>query len=177
MKKNGMALAGLVLLTLAALPLQARAQEDEREPDTTSRVISGNPLLLLGGWFNAEYERKVAGNATVGLAGGWLELDNDDYTTVTGFIRFYPQGGAFTKFYVGGRGGVYRINEAQDSDGGDTSQTALGVGFDLGYTWLLGPGRSFYVGLGLGASHLFGDIGNASRTVPNLRLLDVGIAF
>jgi hypothetical protein len=174
---NAKALAGLVLLSLAAHPLQAGAQQGAREPVTHRHVISGNPLLLLGGWFNAEYERKLAGNATMGIAAGWLEMDKHDYTTFSGFVRFYPQGGVFTKFYLGGRGGVYRINEARDADGGDTSQTAVGLGIDVGYTWLKGPGRYLYLGLGVGASHLFGDIGNASRTVPNLRLLDVGIAF
>jgi hypothetical protein len=172
-------LAGSVLffLALCSFPTQAQAQESEREPVTHGHVISGSPLLLLGGWFNAEYERKVNGSMTVGIAGGWLDMDNDDYTSVSGFFRVYPQDGAFTGFYLGGRGGIHRVNEAQASGGSDHSSTAFGLGIDVGYSWLLGPGRSFYVGLGVGATHLFGDIGNANSTIPALRLLDVGIAF
>ena len=160
------------VLLLALSPLQAGAQEGVREPVPHDHLISGNPLILLAGWFNAEYERKLSETMTVGIAGGWLNLDEDDYTSVNGFLRFYPQGAAFTGFYLGGRGGVHNV------DDGYESHTALGLGVDVGYSWLLGPGRSFYVGLGIGATRLFsGDLGDASAVVPSIRLINVGIAF
>jgi hypothetical protein len=173
MRTKATALAGLVLLSLAFPPVQAEAQEGVREPVPHTSVISGNPLILLAGWFNAEYERKIAGNMTAGISGGWLDLDDDDdYTNVSGFLRFYPQEAAFTGFYFGGRSGVYNV------DGGEDSTTSFGIGVDIGYTWLLGPSRAFYVGLGIGVTRLFGgDLDDFSTIVPSVRLVNIGIAF
>jgi len=172
MRANKKVLALLALSFLVPPTLQVRAQEVAREPVQHQHVISANPLLLLAGSFNAEYERKQAEYLTVGIAGGWLEQDEDNYTNVSAFARFYPQGAAFTQFYLGGRAGLYRVDDGEDS------RTAFGIGVDIGYAWLLGPGRSFYVGLGIGATRLLQkDLGGASSTVPSIRLLDVGIAF
>ncbi|MBT8396896.1 MAG: DUF3575 domain-containing protein, partial [Gemmatimonadetes bacterium] len=104
---------------------------------------------------------------------GWLNLDDDDdYANVSGFLRFYPQEAAFTGFYFGGRAGVYNV------DDGEESYTAFGLGVDIGYTWLLGPSRAFYIGMGIGATRLLGgDLGDASGTVPSIRLINIGIAF
>jgi hypothetical protein len=171
MKEISRVMAGLPLLLLAVLPQPAQSQ-GVMEPVSHTNVISGNPLLLLAGWFNAEYEHKVTGNVTAGISGGWLELDDSDYTSVSGFLRFYPQEAAFTGFYLGGRTGLHKVTT------GDESDTAFGIGVDVGYAWLLGPGRSFYVGLGIGATRLFsGDLGDASATIPSVRLINVGIAF
>ena len=159
-------------LFLALTPFRAQAQEGVREPVPHDHVISGNPLILLAGWFNAEYEHKVMETMTLGLSGGWLDLDDADYTSVSGFLRFYPQGAAFTGFYLGGRLGVHNVDDGEDT------YTALGIGIDVGYSWLLGPGRSFYVGLGIGGTRLMaGDLGDASAFVPSIRLINVGIAF
>jgi hypothetical protein len=171
MKPTVTSVLGILLCSLAFGPHVAAAQE-VREPVDKDHVISGNPLILLAGWFNAEYERKVMGNVTVGIAGGWLDLDEADYTSMSGFFRFYPQEAAFTGFYLGGRAGIHNVEEDDDSN------TALGIGVDVGYAWLLGPGRSFYVGIGIGATRLFsGDLGDASSVVPSVRLVNVGIAF
>lgn len=173
--------AGLIILLMVLCPVQAnaqaRGQEVQRESDTPGHVISGSPLLLLAGWFNAEFERKVAGNMTWGLAAGWQDLNDDDYTSVSAFLRFYPQKSAFTGLYLGGRGGLTRVSEAPVVGTSDSSHTGFGVGVDIGYSWLLGPSDTFFVALGVGGTYLFGDLGNASSTIPNLRILDVGIAF
>ena len=73
-------------------------------------------------------------------------------------FRFYPQGAALTGFYIGPRLGFYRVDEI------DESESSLGVGFELGYNWLLGANRNFNVGLGAGATKLF-----AGPVVPNIR--------
>ena len=172
MKMATKVLVSLALFFLAFGPVQAQAQGGVREPVPHDHVISGNPLILLAGWFNAEYERKLAEHMTVGASGGWLDLDQDDYTSLSGFVRYYPQEAAFTGFYLGGRGGIHNVDEGNDS------HTAFGIGVDIGYCWLLGPSRSFYVGLGIGATRLFsGDLGDASATIPSVRLINVGIAF
>jgi len=172
MRTNEKVLVGLALFCWVPPPLQIRAQEVAREPVHHQHVISANPLLLLAGSFHAEYERKLAETLTAGIGGGWWEQDEDSYTNVSGFLRYYPQEAAFTGFYLGGQAGIYRVDDGTDSG------TAFGIGVDIGFAWLLGPGRSFYVGLGIGAARLLSqDLGDASSVVPSVRILDVGIAF
>ena len=58
------------------------------------------------------------------------------------------------------------------------SATFGGLGFELGYTWLLGPPQRVGISIGGGASRLFGsDLDGATLTVPTIRLVNVGIAF
>lgn len=171
MGTRGKFLTGLVLFFLALSPLKAEAQEEGREPVFHTQVISGGPLLLTLGGFNAEYERKISETLTWGLAGGWLDQDKDSYTGFGPFLRVYPQQTALTGFYLGGGAGLYRA----DHDG--DAHTRPGIGIDVGYSWLLGPGRSFYLALGVGAVKLMGDVGAADSIFPSFRLLDVGIAF
>ena len=163
---------GALLVGLALSPLPISGQEEAPAPVPHDQVISGSTLMLLAGWFNAEYEKKLSETMTAGVTSGWLEMDHDDYTNLSGFIRFYPQLASFRGFYVGGRGGFYRVHE------GDDSHTALGLGVDVGFAWILGPARSFYVGIGIGADKLIaGDLGGASASVPSVRLVNIGIAF
>jgi len=176
MKPTSLNLGALVLLALLVLPFQLEAQYAEqgpvREPVPHTNLISGAPLMLLAGWFNAEYETKLSETFTVGAVGGWLDMDNTDYTGVNAFLRYYHQGAAFTGFYVGGRGGIYNVEH------GDDSETTLGIGLDLGYGWLLGPGDAFFIGLGIGATGLLGvDLDGAKSVIPAIRLLDIGVAF
>jgi hypothetical protein len=50
----------------------------------------------------------------------------------------------------------------------------------LDYNWLIGQNRRFFVGTGIGAKRLFGDLGNNEffdiEVVPLARL-QVGVAF
>jgi hypothetical protein len=128
--------------------------------------ITANPFGLIVGWFNAEYERKLTETWSIGLGGSYLSLDDDDFASANAVFRFYPQGAALTGFYIGPRLGVYYIDEIDDSEG------SAGVGFEMGYAWLLGANRNFSVSLGAGATKLFtGDV------VPTVRLVNVGWAF
>ena len=120
-------LAALALAWFFLAPSPVSAQDAVREPVPHNHVISGNPLILLAGWFNAEYERKIAETMTVGISGGWLDLDDDDYTSVTGFLRYYPQEAAFTGFYLGGRGGVQDPHGLAPGGGGFTPAGARGA--------------------------------------------------
>jgi hypothetical protein len=172
MLKKSWTLGSLAVVVLAIAPIHGRAQEGVRVPVEHQHLISGNPLLLLAEWFNAEYETKLSETFTVGGSGGWLNLDNADYTNLAAFTRYYPQGAALVGFYLGGRFGIHNV------ESGDDSGSAFGFGIDLGYTWLLGPSRSFYIGLGMGATRLFGlDVRGASTTLPTVRLINIGIAF
>ena len=162
----------LVLLALILIPFRLEAQGVVREPVPHSSLISGGPLSLLNGWFHAEYETKLSETFTVGGRGGWLDLDDTDYTGIGAILRYYHQGAALTGFYVGGRGGLYSVKK------GDDSQVTVGLGLDVGYGWLLGPSDAFFIGLGIGGTGLFGlDMEGAKSFIPAIRLLDVGIAF
>jgi hypothetical protein len=172
----------LQVLTLAAvgllgvIPGAVEAQQTgTRDPVPHDHVLSANPFLLLFEWANAEYEHKISSTGTVGLAGSWISLDegDEDYRSLNAFYRYYPQGAALTGFYFGGHGGIHHVSDIVDED-----VTVFGLGIDVGYNWLLGANRNFYIGLGIGATRLFGgDLENESGTIPTIRLLNIGWAF
>lgn len=146
------------------------AAEEGVLPD---QVLSANPFLLLWEWANVEYEQRVSPTGSLGLAGSTVSFDDGDvtYTSLNGFYRHYPSG-ALTGFYIGGRLGVHRGTN-RDSEG-----HVYGFGVDIGYTWLLGEKRNFFIGLGIGATRFFGGDLDADRVVlPTIRLMNVGFAF
>ena len=169
-------ITGLVVLALGCmLPQPVSAQEEgTKVPVPHNQVISANPFLLLWEWTNVEYERKISDMATVGAAGSWISLDggDEDYFSLSGFYRYYPQGAALSGFYLGGSAGFYRVSDSDDEG------HAYGIGVDIGYSWLFGVKRNFYVSLGFGATRRFGgDIEEGSVTLPSVRLLNIGFAF
>ena len=164
------------LLTLAgalSAPSSALAQ-NVREQVPHDHVLSANPFALLYEWFNADYERRVSDGASVALIGSWISLDSgdEDYVSLNAQYRFYPQGAALSGFYFGPKLGFYRVDDGSD-DG-----VAFGLGFDLGYQWLMGERENVAVALGIGATRLFGgDLDDFSVTVPTVRLVNIGWAF
>ncbi|MGH7471898.1 MAG: DUF3575 domain-containing protein [Longimicrobiales bacterium] len=161
-------------------PHQVRAQANEQSPHEVRNVISANPFLLIATWFNGEYERKVSLSSTLGLRVSTLSLDIDDsidddvdadYYSGRIFWRYYPRA-AFRGFFFGLGAGLTSVEET-----GET-HSALGAGFDLGYSWLLGRRDNFYISLGAGADRLFGgDLGGASAVIPTFRIVNIGFAF
>ena len=148
--------------------------EGTRNPVTHERLLTANPFLILAEWFNAEYEQKLNATSTVGLQGSVISIDDDDtdYVSLTAMWRYYPQGAALTGFYVGPRAGFYHVDDT------DESANVFGVGFELGYNWLLGADRQFTIGMGVGANRLFGgDLDDDSAVVPTIRLVNIGWAF
>ena len=88
--------------------------------------ITANPFGVIGGWFNAEYERKLAEMWSVGLGGSHLSLDDSEsISSASAAFRFYPQGAALSSFYVGPRVGFYRVDEVNDNP--ESSQHWVGV--------------------------------------------------
>jgi len=164
----------VVLALLVGLVPGHAAGQVEREPAAPVHdVLSANPFLLISEWFNAEWEHGLTTTSTAGVRVSRLDLGDPDvtYTSIRGFWRYYPDG-AFEAFFFGFDGGVTSFDES----GG--SHTVLGAGFELGYNWLLGDRRSFYVSLGAGADRLFaGDLGDASAVIPTVRLINIGIGF
>jgi hypothetical protein len=172
MTKTLSALAVALLLVTPAF-----AQGAPPAPART-QIVSANPFLLLAGWFNAEYERKISDSATWGLSGSMFDFDDFEYRSGSVLFRYYPQERALEGFYLGLRGGVIHVGY----DGGDATvddeATFGAAGFDLGYTWLLGARDRVGISIGAGANRLFGsELEGATLTVPTIRLVNVGIAF
>jgi uncharacterized protein DUF3575 len=166
---------------------KASAQADTTQSAQLRRnVISANPFGLLGGWFNAEYERMVSHASSVGIHLSRLTLpadyedEDDSYSTGRVFWRYYPSG-AFRGFLFSVHVGVTRQKENVFDEasmmGVVAERTRLGTGFDLGYSWLMGSRRNFYFSPGLGGERLYGqEDDGVPRIVPILRL-NVGFAF
>jgi hypothetical protein len=159
------------MLLLAGSP--AFAQDGTRVPVPHDQVLSANPFGLMFEWFNADYERKINEGSTWGVSGSYLSIGGDaDYLNVQATYRFYPQGAALSGFYLGGKGGLHSVDVAASSG------RFFGLGFELGYNWLLGAKKNVSIGMGAGATRLFGGaLDGASLTIPTVRLVNVGIAF
>ena len=161
-----------IIACVVLSPAPAAAQQADLAPAGNRQLVSANPFLLMYKWFNVEYERVHGESTTWGASASLLPIDHADYGNLAGFYRYYPQGRALDGFFIGGRSGVHRV-----SAGGE-SGVFFGVGFELGYDWLMGREENFSVGIGAGATRLFGgSLDGVSLTVPTLRLVNVGWRF
>ncbi|MDQ3170060.1 MAG: DUF3575 domain-containing protein [Acidobacteriota bacterium] len=171
-------LRALVVLLASAAP--TFAQDAPPEPADHKQILTTNPLLLVGGYLNVEFERKVSESMTLGITASTFDGFFDDdvrYTNGTLIGRYYPQGRPLNGFYLGGKIGVHHVAEDYFFDQQDRDETLVGVGADLGYTWLLGKRDKFVLGLGGGAMRLFGgDELSSGLFIPSARI-NVGIAF
>ena len=172
--------SGLVMALVVLTPVLAGAQTPGAQtpgaqaPADHQQIISANPFGLMFEWFNVEYQRRMTPSTTWGVSMSWFAHDADDfdYASGGGLIRYYPSETAMRGFYIGGRGGVYRVSDGIDSG------VYFGAGFEIGYDWLLGKKQNIGLSLGVGATRLFGDgLDGAATTIPTLRLLNLGIAF
>jgi hypothetical protein len=168
---------------LAAVVLGAAATPGAGAEAVTppSTVISSNPILDMFGWYNIEIEHRLAPNSTIGLAGSYVDFEeeNDTYKTATAFYRYYPQNDAPAGFFFGGRVGVFDVTAEDLITGDKESSTLGGIGIDIGYTWMIGTTRNFAISLGIGAVRLFGDTGDEdlTMTLPTIRAINIGLAF
>jgi hypothetical protein len=162
-----------IVFTLLAAPSVAFAQaQGTKFPVANKQVVSASPFLLMAEYLNVEFERKASDTGTFGLSASSVGIGDADYRNVQAFYRYYPQGASLTGFYIGGRGGLHRISDDEDSG------KALGLGFEIGYGWLFGSKRNFAVSVGAGATRLFGgDMDGHSLTIPTLRLVNIGWSF
>ncbi|MEW5981832.1 MAG: DUF3575 domain-containing protein [Acidobacteriota bacterium] len=157
---------------LSAPPVLAAPQEGTKTPVPHDQILSANPFGLMLRWWNVEYERKVTGSSTWGVAASFLTAGDLDFGSVNALYRYYPQGAALSGFFLGGRAGYYR--------GWDDDETGfgLGLGFEIGYTWLLGRHRNIGLSLGTGLTRIVaGNINDGPSVLPTVRLLNLGIAF
>lgn len=152
-----------------------------------SNVLSINPFGFLFSWYNIEYEHAFSSTASWAASAGHISLGDDDdessYTSAELKLRYYPSAEAPSKFSAGIAFGYSRVTDEDKPEVGEVVENeydALSIGFDLGYSWLLGRTRQFFIGTGIGAKRLFllGEEDEDDETFgyPTLRL-SIGYAF
>ena len=170
-------LVAVLVALLGVLTVTGFAQESTGvESATHNQVISANPFgLILLPWYNGEYERKATERATIGLSGSrlsWGDGSGGFYSLNMAF-RYYPNGNAFRGFYLGPRVGVFWVSQEEDDIGTDEDRGPhLGLGFELGYAWLVGSERHLSISIGGGATRVLN-----GEPIPVLRLVNIGWAF
>ncbi len=178
-------------LAVGAPTLSAQSLRDQtRGPSTKSptQVISVNPFLPLFGYFQAEYEHRVAQNASIGISGAHVKLD-DLYTSVDVKLRLYPQERVLENLGIAAGLGYGRVKRQDNITcdpfdptpcvDGKASASAPTFAVEAQYQWLLGASRSTAVAIGGGAKRFFIPDDKAAgleRVVPTLRLT-IGYAF
>ena len=152
---------------LIAAPLAAQT------PDAPKNVLSLNPFGIVFTVINAEFERAVSPNVSVGVSTTWWDFDEDigdeadlseefTYTSADAKLRYYP-GNVLRGFSVGVLGGLTKVNaDGFDCSGttcveDNSTETAPSAGITLDYSWRLGAREKFYIGLGVGAKRIFID--------------------
>ncbi len=161
-----------------ALTTTGFAQESTGGQSAAYRqVISANPFgLILMPWYNGEYERKATERTTIGLSGSRLPWgDGSGFYSLNMALRYYPNGKVFRGFYLGPRVGVFWSSQEQEEGGIDPAEDLglhIGLGFELGYAWLVGSERHLSISIGGGATRVLN-----GPPIPVLRLINIGWAF
>ena len=171
-----MRLVAVHVILLVTLVTTGFAQESTADPSVDyNQVISANPFgLILVPWYNGEYERKTTESATISLSGSRLPWGHSSgFYSLNMALRYYPNGNAFRGFYLGPRAGVFWVSQEEDDIGTDKDLGPhLGLGFELGYAWLVGSERHLSISIGGGATRVLN-----GEPIPVLRLVNIGWAF
>ena len=173
------------LITATTLLAATAGGQAATAPKTA--VISIQPLSAVFGVYSAEFEKALAPTLTFGVGGSYWSHSDDvsktKYTSADLKLRYYPEAQPFRGFSFGGQAGYTSVSDEVDYGSGagsdKTSASGPTIGVALDYSWLLGPTRSFYVGLGLGAKKIFAsnkDVGNATLAYPTAHI-SIGYAF
>ena len=153
-----------------------------------SNVASINPFGFVFAWYSAEYEHAFNATASWAVSAGYIGIgdeDNEkDFTSAELKFRYYPAAVAPSRFSVGITTGYAGVTDEDVPEGGgpveEKEYDALSLGFELGYSWLMGRTRQFYIGTSIGAKRLFllGDNDEENETFgyPTIRL-GIGYAF
>ena len=171
-------LLAVAVALLLVLTTTGFAQESTGGQATTYRqVVSANPFgMILMPWYNGEYERKASKNVTIGLSGSRLPWgDGGGFYSLNMALRYYPNGKVFTGFYLGPRVGMFWSSQEQEEGGIDPVEdlgSHIGLGFELGYAWLVGSERHLSISIGGGATRVIN-----GPPIPVLRLINIGWAF
>jgi hypothetical protein len=174
------AVCGILLAATVLLGSPGSGAAQEGLPRAGARnTINGNPVLYLFEWFNLEYQHVSNPQASFGLTGEYFGWDDSDAMwSLMGSLRFYPQEQAPEGFFLGGRVGAisqryYDWESGPDEYAWDTNP---GISLEVGYDWLLGSEKSFYLSFGGGITRVLGD-SRGEDFWPILRIANVGWAF
>lgn len=175
----------LLALTLcAASASYVHAQDTQAQPAAAEaplrkQVLSLQPIHVMLEWYSGEYERALNSTTTLGVGGSFFGMGDVDYFSADAKLRYYPSGDALRGLSFGFTLGPTVLSQA-DIDNLDEEETfqAIGIGFELAKSQLLGQERRFYYGYGAGIKRLipFGDDSDAELSVPTLRFA-IGYAF
>jgi len=167
--------ARLVTFVVAALSLanadRALAQTPGTRPPVPHRQqVTTNPFGFIVAWYNGEYERKLTETWTLAPGGSYVSASDPDQRLVTAGVafRYYPQRAALTGFWAGPRIGYIDFDDEDDAD----DERGPAVGFEIGYSWLLGAERHFSLSVGGGVSKMF-----SGPVVPTAKVVSLGWAF
>ncbi|MEO5589552.1 MAG: hypothetical protein ABIS03_08205 [Gemmatimonadaceae bacterium] len=164
------------LVAVAAIAFASTVSGQTAAPfSNRPNLISANPITVLFGFYNAEFEHALQPTVSIAAAGSLFDYGSGQYTNLDGILRYYPAARAIRGFSVGLSVGVSSFN---DDDSGDfytdDSETVGTLGVRGDYVWLLGRDQRFAVAAGVGAKRLFGS--DATEGLPIARL-SVGYAF
>ncbi|MBW3570165.1 MAG: hypothetical protein KY467_03575 [Gemmatimonadetes bacterium] len=174
------AVAALALL-FAAAPAAA-AQDGDAAALVRTQALSVLPLHAAFGFYAGDYERAVSPTVTAGIGGSYFSMGEETsefgYSSLEGKVRYYPSADPLRGLSFGLTVGPTFLS-AKDDFETDENITALGVGFEIARSHLMGVDRRFYYGYGAGFKRLFmvsGEERGAETAIPTLRL-SVGYAF
>ncbi len=171
----------LLACGLGAVP--AAAQADTTAAPVRMQAISLLPFHALLGFYAGDYERIVGQTATLGIGASYFSLGEDSneftYGTAEAKLRYYPSGDPLRGLAFGLTAGPTFISTGEDFAGDDARYTAVGIGFEVARSHVMGVDQRFYYGYGAGGKRLFftGDEADGVElAIPTLRL-SVGYAF
>jgi hypothetical protein len=177
--------------TLLALAPAAAAQEEAAAPPAPLRMqaVTVQPLHAILGYYSAAYERVLGPTTTAGFEVSRLDWDDDaTYTAAEATVRYYPSADALNGLSFGmilGPSFGTDVRYQYDTFGGppvpvNERFTALGFGFEIARSHILGVDRRFHYAYGAGAKRLVliaGDHTDSGDVVLPMLRLSVGFAF
>lgn len=144
----------LLLLLLIVFCVTSNTYSQEKQ-----NGVKLNPLALIIGAINVQYERAVSEKNSVQLGLFIINLNIGD-TKLSGFgltpeYRFYLAKEALDGFYAAPLINFNTLSLSYDDgvDSGEASLTTFGGGAKIGWNWLLGDADNFIIDLGLGANY------------------------
>ena len=146
----------------AAIAVTATTASAQRVEETRSGVprvnlISANPIGILFEWYNGEYERALSSTVSLAAAASAYDLDNTDFQSVDGIIRYYPSARALRGFSIGASAGFINLDEEFECEGCDDDGSSATIGIRADYVWILGRDQRFAAAAGIGAKRLLND--------------------
>jgi hypothetical protein len=189
--------AVLAAALAAASPAAVSAQEAAPAPEVRLQAISILPVHAIFGFYAGDYERVIGPTTTLGFGAAYFSWDDGfsgdgysgpdlRYASAEAKLRYYPSADPLNGLSFGVTFGPTYVSERASTGfhpGANRHQRerfgALGFGFEVARSHILGVDRRFHYGYGGGAKRLIrvsGEGGDDAVVLPTLRF-SVGYAF